>query len=141
MKFSGDVASAQVKGYTYHNLVLKGTATNGSYAATARMKDPNINFSLDAKANMNKKYPSIKATLLVDSINLQNLHFTADEMKFHGKIIANVPTADPNYLNADIQATDLLIVNKTQRIRLDSVRLISTANADSSTLRLKSANA
>ena len=55
LQFSGDVAKAYVKGYNYQNLVLKGTATNGSYVATMRMKDPNINFSLDAKANMNKK--------------------------------------------------------------------------------------
>jgi hypothetical protein len=137
LRFSGDVANANVKGYTYHNLIMKGTARNGSYVANARMKDPNINFSLDAKANMNKKYPSINATLLVDSIDMQRLHFTKDPMRFHGKIIANVPTADPDYLNANILATNLLVVNKGQRIALDTVSLISTANADSSSLRLK----
>jgi ribosomal protein L9 len=64
--------------------------------ATARMKDPNINFSLDAKANMNKKYPSVNATLLIDSINLQNLKLVKDDVRFHGKIVADVPTADPD---------------------------------------------
>ena len=137
LQFSGDVAKAYVKGYNYQNLVLTGTATNGNYTAKAKMKDPNLTFSLDAKANMNKKYPSVNATLLVDSINLKNLKFTADEMRFHGKIVANVPTADPDYLNADIKGTDLLLVNKTNRIRIDSVSLISTAAADSSTIRLK----
>ena len=137
LQFSGDVAAAYVKGYTYKNLKLSGTSHNGNYTAIARMKDPNINFSLDAKADMNKKYPSIIATLMVDSINLKNLNFTKDEMRFHGKIVANVPTADPNYLNADIEATDLLIVNKDQRIKLDTISLVSTANADSSTLLLK----
>ena len=136
LQFNGNVTSVYVKGYTYQNLQLKGTATNGSYVATVRMKDPNINFSLDAKANMNKKYPSVKATLLVDSINLQKLNFVTDAMRFHGKIVADVPTADPDYLNANIQATDLLVINKAQRIQLDTVSLISTANADSSTLRL-----
>ncbi|MDB5118051.1 MAG: hypothetical protein JWQ79_3543, partial [Mucilaginibacter sp.] len=137
LQFSGDVAKAYVKGYNYQNLVLKGTATNGSYTATMRMKDPNINFSLDAKANMNKKYPSVNATLLLDSIDLQKLHFTKDAMRFHGKIVADIPTADPDYLNANIKVTDLLVINKDQRIRIDSIDLVSTANADSSTLRLK----
>lgn len=137
LQFSGDVTQAYVKGYNYKNLLVKGTARNGSYVANARMKDPNINFTLDAKANLNKKYPSISGTLLVDSINLKALNFTKDEMRFHGKIIADVPTADPDYLNANIQATDLLIVNKDQRIKLDSVMLVSTATADSSTLVLK----
>ena len=75
LQFSGDIASAYVKGYNYKNLSLKGTAVNGSYTAKAKMKDPNINFSLDAKANMNKKYPSINATMQVDSINLQKSEF------------------------------------------------------------------
>jgi hypothetical protein len=137
LKFNGDVVSANVKGYTYRNLVMNGTAQNGSYVAKATMKDPNINFTLDAKANMNKKYPSVNATLLVDSIDLQKLNFVKDPMRFHGKIIADVPTADPDYLNANILATDLLVVNKGERITLDTVSLISTATADSSTLRLK----
>jgi hypothetical protein len=137
LQFSGDIASAYVKGYTYKNLVLKGTAVNGSYTAIARMKDPNINFSLNAQANMNKKYPSVKATLVIDSINLQKLNFAQADTRFHGKIVADVPTANPDYLNANIQATDLLLVNAGQRIRLDTVSLISTANADSSSLRLK----
>lgn len=137
LKFNGNVASAYVKGYTYKNLALKGTARNGSYVANARMIDPNINFSLDAKADMNKKYPSVNATLLVDSIDLQKLGFTKGVMRFHGKIVADFPTADPDYLNAKIIATDLLVNNAGTRINLDTVSLISTANADSSSLRLK----
>lgn len=137
LQFNGNVASANIKGYTYKNLALKGSASNGSYVANASMKDPNLNFSLDAKANMNKKYPAVDATLTVDSVNLQKLNFSADDMRFHGKIVAKVPTADPDYLNANILATDLIIVNKGKRIQLDSVSLISTATADSSALRLK----
>ncbi|MFB0497925.1 hypothetical protein ABID99_004162 [Mucilaginibacter sp. OAE612] len=135
--FNGNIAKAYVKGYTYKNLVMKGTSSNGAYTAVATMKDPNINFSLNAKADLNKKYPAVKATLNVDSINLKNLNFVKDDMRFHGKIVADVPTADPDYLNADIKATDLLVVNKGQRIQMDTISLISTASADSSTLHLK----
>jgi len=137
LQFSGDVAKAYVKGYTYQNLKLSGTAHTGNYVASVKMADPNIHFSLDAKASMNKKYPSVYATLMVDSINFEKLNFAKADMRFHGKIVAKVPTADPNYLNADIEATDLLVVNKDQRIKLDTVSLVSTATADSSTLRLK----
>jgi hypothetical protein len=137
LQFNGDVASAYVKGYQYKNLVMKGTATNGSYVVNARMKDPNINFSLDAKANMNKKYPSVNATLNLDSINLQALHFVQTPMRLHGKLVADVPTADPDYLNGKILLTDLLVVNNGQRIALDTISLVSTATADSSTLMLK----
>ncbi|GAA4921713.1 translocation/assembly module TamB domain-containing protein [Mucilaginibacter defluvii] len=137
LNFNGNVNKAYVKGYNYRNLVMQGSASNGSYVAKAFMKDPNINFNLDAKANMNKKYPSVTATLLVDSINMQNLKLTKDPMRFHGKLIADVPTADPDYLNADIMLTDMVLIQKAQRIQLDTISLKSTANADSSTLWLK----
>jgi len=137
LKFRGDIQSAYVKGYTYKNLAMNGTAHNGNYTASAKMADPNIHFSLDAKADMNKKEPSVYATLMVDSVNLKNLNFSTTDTRFHGKIVANVPTADPDYLNADIEATDLLYVSGQQRIKLDTVSLKSTANADSSTIRLK----
>ena len=85
LQFSGDVASAYVKGYLYRNLVMSGSAHNGSYTVKARMKDPNINFDLDAAADMNKKYPSVNATLMLDSVNLQNLHFTKDYLSVRGQ--------------------------------------------------------
>nr|WP_249665344.1 translocation/assembly module TamB [Mucilaginibacter sp. Bleaf8] len=136
LQFAANVISAQVQGYTYRNLAAKGSARNGAYVATARMRDPNINFSLDAKANMNKKYPSVKATVLVDSVNLQKLHFVKDDMRFHGKLVANLPTADPDYLNGSVMLTDMILLNKGQRIQIDTISAVSTANADSSSLRL-----
>ena len=137
LQFNGDIEKAYVKGYNYQHLMLNGTARDGSYVAKARMKDPNINFTLDGKADMNKKYPSINATLLIDSVNLQKLNLTTGEMRIHGKIVADVPTADPDYLNGDIKITDLLVAQKGQVIKLDSVSIVSTANADSSTIKLK----
>ncbi len=137
LQFSGDIASAYIKGYNYQNLALKGTAVNGNYTANAKMADPNIHFTLVAKADMDKKYPSVYSTLTIDSINLQKLNLTKDDTRFHGKIVAKIPTADLDYLNADIEATDLLLVSAGKRAQLDTIKLISTANADSSTLRLK----
>jgi hypothetical protein len=138
LSLDGNVASAYVKGYTYKNLAVKASGTNGSYTAKATMRDPNISFVMDAKANMNKKYPSVSGTFLIDSLDLQKLGFTKDVLRIHGKIIADVPTADPDYLNATIKATDLLVVTKDRRIRMDTISLVSTATADSSTLAIKS---
>ena len=135
---SANVVRADVKGYVYRNLVLNGTAHNGLINADARMKDPNINFALDAKVNMANKYPAVKATLNLDSINLQRLHFASSELRLHGKIVADIATADPDYLNGTIQITDLLVVQKAQRIQLDSISIASTATPSNSTLNIKS---
>ncbi len=137
VQFAANVVSAQIKGYTYRNLVAKGSARNGSYVANATMKDPNIHFSLDAKANMNQKYPSVKATMMVDSINLQKLHFVKDDMRFHGKLVADLPTADPDHLNGTVLLTELRVINKGTPIAIDTVSLKATANSDSSSLLLR----
>lgn len=137
ISFDGNIVSAYIKGYNYQNLALSGTAQNGVYTAKARMKDPNIHFSLDSKADMNKKYPAVTATLMLDSINLQKLNFSKDPLLVHGKLVADVPTADADYLNANIKLTDLLVAQKDQAVKVDSITLAATANADSSTLKLK----
>jgi hypothetical protein len=137
LKFKGAIVKAYIKGYEYQNLILTGTAHNGSYSINSNMKDPNISFALDAKADMNKKYPSINATLLLDSINLQKLNFSKTPLEVHAKLVANVPTANPDYLNGNIKITNLIIAQKDQVYKVDSISLVSTATADSSTLKLK----
>ncbi|RYE28450.1 MAG: translocation/assembly module TamB, partial [Sphingobacteriaceae bacterium] len=137
-QFSANIVRADVKGYVYRNLVFKGNARNGLINADARMKDPNINFALDARVNLANKYPAIKATLNLDSINLQRLHFASSALRLHGKIVADIATADPDYLNGNIQITDLLVVQGTRRIQMDSISIASTADINNATLSIKS---
>lgn len=137
IQFNGNIVDANLKGYDYKNLTLSGTSDNGKYTAKAQMKDPNIHFSLDAKADMNQKYPSVNARLMIDSIDLQKLNFSKTPLLVHGKVVADVPTADPDYLNANIKITDLFVAQKDQTIKLDTVSLVSTANADSSSIKIK----
>ncbi|WP_423147736.1 translocation/assembly module TamB domain-containing protein [Rubrolithibacter danxiaensis] len=135
---SAKVIKAVYNGYTYRNLNVKATSKNRAITAKANMNDPNLDFDLSARASMNKKYPSVALTLNLDSVNLQNLHFTKDDMRFHGKVVADVPTADPDYLNGKIQLTNLLYAKGPDRYQLDTVSVVSTASADSSSLHLKS---
>jgi len=137
LQLSGNVSSAYVKGYTYRNLVLTVTAHEGQYTANMHMNDPNIHFALNGKANMNKKYPSVYTTLDIDSINLEKLNLSKTPFSIHGRLVADVPTADPNYLNANIKVTNLLVAEQKQVIKIDSIGLVSTANTDSSTLKFK----
>jgi hypothetical protein len=136
--FSGNVINANVQGYTYKGLILNGSANHGNISAAANMKDPNLSFGLNLKADMGKKYPAIQMALNVDSANIQKLGFSKTPMRFHVKIVANVPTADLDYLNGKIDMTDLLIVNNGQQIKMDTVSITATANADSSSLKLRS---
>ncbi len=134
----GKVIQAEYNKYNYRNLTLSAKAKNGNITAKAFMADPNIDFSLNAAANFRNKYPRIKATIDVDSLNLQRLHFSKDDFRFRGKIVADLETADPDYLNGSVLLTKALMVTQGKRIQLDSVSAVSTANADSNTLKVKS---
>jgi len=136
--FSGKVIQAQYNKYNYRNLTLRGTARNGVVNAVANMADPNIDFDLKARANLNRKYPAVQLTLNADSINLQKLNFYPDDFRFRGKLVADLPTADVDYLNGTINLTEAIIVRSGQRIQLDTVSVVSTASADSNTLKLRS---
>ncbi|MXV53125.1 translocation/assembly module TamB [Pedobacter sp. HMF7647] len=135
---NGKVFKADYNNYTYRNLSLKGSSQAGVIIAKANMLDPNITFDMAAKANMNKKYPQIKADLMVDSVNLQKLNFSKEDIRFHGKLAADLPTADPDYLNGKILLTQALLAKSGQRFQMDTVSIVSTATADSNTLALKS---
>ncbi|HTN39472.1 MAG TPA: translocation/assembly module TamB domain-containing protein [Arachidicoccus sp.] len=136
LQMKGSLQEGVIKGYAYQNLVFDAKADQGKYQAVASMADPNIHFQLDADADMTGKAPAMNAVLNIDSIDLHKLHLTADSLRFHGKVVANIPTADPDSLNAIVDATHLLLVNGSRRISVDTIHLESTAQPDSSTLLL-----
>ena len=136
--FDANIVRADVKGYVYKNLKLSGTARNGEITTNTSIHDPNINFTLDGKINMSGKYPSVYGTINIDSINLQKLNFSKTPLRLHGKVVADLRTADPDYLNGTLVLSNFLIVQGDRRILLDSFAVASTADANGSTLDIKS---
>jgi len=134
----GKLIKAEFNGYTYRNLNIDGTANQGTMSAKANMADPNLHFNMNASANMSKKYPAVKLNLNIDSVHLQKLNLMKDDLRFHGKLVADLPTADPDYLNGSITLSNALIAKDGERFSLDSVSIVSTANADSNSLKLRS---
>ncbi|MDB5020603.1 MAG: hypothetical protein JWQ28_1730, partial [Pedobacter sp.] len=60
------------------------------------------------------------------------------EFKVAGVLKADVPSADPDYLNADVSLTSLQLVKEGQMINVDTVLLHSEATADHNLLTLRS---
>ncbi len=136
--FAARVVRAHYNGYGYTNLNLKGNAKNGDITAAAQMADPNLVFNGDMTANLSGKYPAVKLSLALDSANLKPLNFLKDDVRFHGSIEADLATADPDYLNGTISLSNAIVASGGERYQLDSVSIVSTASADSSTLKLRS---
>lgn len=133
------ISSAQLKKYDYRNLRIRGNLRKGIFNATANIKDSNIILDLEAKANMQNKYPGIEMKLLLDTINLHALHLTTDTISAHANLTADIPVADPDSLNGKILIDDINFTTSGKNMHTDSVLLRSSANGMKDSLHLYAA--
>lgn len=129
---------AEYNKYTYRNLALKGEIKGGEFVADASMKDPNLTFSLDASGGFDDKYPSAKIKLNLDIADLQKLNLHAGPMKLRGNVVADIPTADPDYLNGEIAFDHLQILTDKDPILLDSISIVAVSTAERNSIKIKS---
>lgn len=136
--FNATVISAGYNKYTYRNLGITGNYANERVNIKANMPDSNANFNLNLGVGLAGKYPSVKGDIDLKRVDLQRLNFFPTQLQLAGKIKMDVPTADPDYLNADVFATGLQIVKDGQRFNLDTIQVHSKATAEANELELKS---
>lgn len=132
------VARAQYNKYEYKNLLLSGTYVAQKLNLKSSMADTNANFNLVAAVNMAGKYPSVKGNIDLKQIDLQKLNFSPTEFKLAGVIDADIPSADPDYLNGDVSVRGLQVVKDGQKINVDTIDVHSEATADHNLLTLNS---
>src|SRR5690606_14984434 len=113
--------------YTYSDINLDFKADKGDMLANLASIDPNLALTMDAQATWKEKYPELKMTVKADSINLKNLKLTEDDIRYHGQLEADLATADPDFLNGDINIVNSLFSYNGERYALDSIRLSSEA--------------
>src|SRR5690606_14284586 len=113
-------------------------AKSGDITAVAASDDPNIDFDLNAHADMRGQYPQVKVDLMVDSVNLKNLGLLADEFRYHGRLVADLETADIDHLNGTVDIVNSAIAYNEERYMLDTVRLRAVARDSSTMMQLQS---
>ncbi|MBP7554977.1 MAG: translocation/assembly module TamB domain-containing protein [Chitinophagaceae bacterium] len=119
----GIVDAVTFNGYTYRQLALTGSLDRQVATATAAIADSNIDFNSRFEFDMAGLQPSLRANIAVDSIKLQALHLSADPFVFRGKISADFDRIDPDSLMGQLLVTEALLVNKQDRVALDTVQL------------------
>ncbi|WP_284653300.1 translocation/assembly module TamB domain-containing protein [Flavobacterium terrisoli] len=134
----GFMRKGDFNGYTYQNLALKGGIVNGDYQATANSTDPNLEFDLVSKGSFKNKYPEVQLQLNLALADLEKLHFHTGPLKVRGQLEANLPTADPDFLNGKIAVHHLLFSNGKEQFQLDSINITAIATAEKNTLQIKS---
>ena len=117
----GTVQSVGFKKYNYKNIVLNANLVNGDIKTTGNIDDPNLKLNYTVTANVKGKYPIVETTLIVDTVQLKQLHFYPDTL--NASFSAYLKAADLNPENLDVIARiDSSKINiKNKLFRLDSV--------------------
>ncbi len=106
------------------------------------INDPNIDLNGTLTGNMSDN-PSFHFTGMLDSIKTFPLGLTPQPAIVRGKIDADIPVINANYLEANVLMTNALLVSADQRLPLDTIEFVSGRNdtAQFMTLRSDVANA
>ncbi|MBC7607629.1 MAG: translocation/assembly module TamB domain-containing protein [Burkholderiales bacterium] len=132
------IRSLNYNKYTYHNANIKGDIKTGNFEATVMMKDPNLTFDLATNGSFKDKYPAVKLKMNVDIADLEKLNLHAGPLKLKGQIDADVPTADPDYLNGNINLHHFRIANAKEEFAVDSIAIVATATPEKNTIAIQS---
>lgn len=128
MQAEGALVEAYYNGYTYRDLRFNARASGGNILASLDSDDPNLALHMNAKGDMSGTYPKLTLALDADTIDLHALNFSTDPFRYHGKLQADLETADPDFLNGILLLTNSNISYKQEQYQLDTVALRAEAS-------------
>ena len=134
----GTIKRFDAMGYSYRDIDFDLSAVAGDIAGNINSPDPNVHLRAKLEANMKGTYPQLFAEMEIDSINLKNLKLMNQDVRYHGKIIADFETLDLDHLNGSLAVANSSIAYNDQRYVLDSVTLKAQADTNRNTLVLQS---
>ena len=129
---------AFINSYHYRGLLLDAKLDGGHGIIHSSLQDEHLNYELDAETRWLNKYPAIKIKLLVDTLNLQALHFRPDSLRLHTRLDADFASTNPDSLQGKLELTDLGLSLGTHAIHTDSVSLVANHGDSGQTLLLRS---
>lgn len=126
----GAIKSAELKGYAYHDISLKGKVAAQLADIIVNVDDPNARLALNAHADMRGKYAAVKGTLQMDSINFQALKLYKTELRTRGTIDMDFPSLNPDYPDGILVWRHPVIVADGKRYVTDSLYVSSKPAVD-----------
>lgn len=136
---SGALDKMEAMGYPYRDISFDLMANHGEVSGKIDSPDPNVQFHVDLIGNMSSTYPKIKMDMMVDSINLQNLKLMDEDFRYHGKLVADIETADIDHLNGTVNVINSSIAYDKNRFVLDTISLVALADSNRNQLIFDSA--
>lgn len=122
-RLDGTIESADIKGYVYQNLRLKGDIDHGLANISANMNDRNIDLDLNAQADLSKEYPSVKADLAITNLDLTALNLYADSLQVKGNIEVNMSSTNPENPLGTVNIDSLVLTHHRKPIDVSNINV------------------
>lgn len=134
----GTVASVVFQQYNYRNINLDAAIKDQQAKGNVSIADDNIRLAGNISVNLALADPALMADIMVDSIKTKPLHFTAQDVVYRGKIVADLTNMNPDSLQGNVNIIHSLLVTGNERLQLDTVRIVADQSKDSNYITLES---
>ncbi|GAO45686.1 translocation/assembly module TamB domain-containing protein [Flavihumibacter petaseus] len=132
------IRSADFQGYQYQHLSMTGKLAKGSYEATVKSDDPNLQASIDLTGNITDKYPTVSGAIKVDRVDLMAIGMSTSPFVVKGNFMVNVKNTKPRALEGQVFATAIQMADASNIYSLDSIKILAKADSGIQHIRLES---
>jgi len=101
------VSEAVYNKYHYKGLEISGLISGGNVSARVSSPDPNINFDLQANAELKTEGLKFSIDMIVNSLNLFVINFLKEELVISTKVAASASIGDGDHLKAKLNLADV----------------------------------
>jgi hypothetical protein len=136
--FSGRVASATIRHYTYTGMMLEGSVADQRVRLHSTIDDEAVSFDLHGSADLTNKYPALMLDWQIDTIDLRALHLMTDTLTFRGHLLADFSSTDPDALQGRLAVGGIGLVQGSRQFKTDSIVLLAANNAGIEDIQLHS---
>jgi len=131
--------NAEIKQYDYTNINMAADLNGGAVTSSGSINSGALKMQYKVAANVSGEYPSaVDATILLDTLLLQQLHLYDDKLNTSFKAHIKAADLNPKNLNLYTLIDSIKLNIKNQPYALDSVTLNATTTDDVHTISFKS---
>ncbi len=122
----GTVQKIEFNDYAYHDIAVNGTIAQDKFNGRLVSQDSNLIAQLDGLIDFSQLQPKFNFSAQVSSCNLQDLHFSHQDIRFNGKVRFDFTGDDIDNFLGTARIYDASIIKKGKRISFDSLTLASS---------------
>lgn len=120
-----NVENLEYSDYTYKNILVDGLLQQGVFIGKLDLKDPNATIDFDGKVSFTQDQPIYQFNMLVDTLNLEKLNLTEDQLSFHAKLDMNFSGRNIEDFDGKMALTEIAINNNGEKFNTGSLEINS----------------